>query len=82
MSRDAEHIIHLIDKYFDVPCQYEFDDTDAYDFCNSADEETGIFWCEENCGKVSSLDCWQHFFMLMMKCENEQLEYGGGPDAD
>lgn len=80
LSDDAKHIIHLIDKYFYVPCQYEYGDVDAYDFCNSLDEN-GVEWCEAHCGEVSSYDCWSHFFELMIKAENEQLEYGGEQDA-
>ncbi len=76
MSKDAEHIINLIAKYFEAPCQYEFDDVDAYDFCNSADPKNGIGWCEEHCGKVSNYECWLHFMKLMMKAEKEQMEYG------
>lgn len=81
LSDDAKHIIHLIDKYFDVPCTYEYGDIDAYDFCNSIDEN-GVEWCEAHCGQVSSYDCWYRFFELVMKAEKEQIEYGGGPDAD
>lgn len=76
MSKDAEHIIHLIAKYFDVPCQYEYGDVDAFDFINEIDNPDGIEWCEANCGVVSSYDCWFRFFEMMMKCENEQMEYG------
>lgn len=77
MSKDAEHVIRLIAKYFESPCTYEYADVDAYDFCNSADEENGIAWCEEHCGEATSYDCWHHFMSLMIKCEKEQLEYGG-----
>ena len=80
MSKDAEHIIRLIAKYFEPPCHYEYEDIDAYDFCNKVDEEYGIGWCEENCGKISNYDCWCRFFSLMQKCENEQLEYGKEQD--
>lgn len=76
LSADAEHVIHLIAKYFEVPCQYDFDDVDAFDFCNTVDSENGIAWCEEHCGSVSNYDCWVRFFSLMQKAENEQLEYG------
>ena len=76
MSKDAKHIIHLIAKWFDCPCQYEYGDVDAYTFIDSMDSENGIGWCEEHCGEVSSFDCWCRFFELMIKAENEQLEYG------
>ena len=76
MSKDAEHVIRLIAKYFEVPCQYEFDDVDAFDFCNSADPKNGIGWCEEHCGKVSNYECWLHFMKLMMKAEKEQMKNG------
>ena len=39
LSADAEHIVRLIAKYFESPCTYDYDDVNAYDFCNSADEE-------------------------------------------
>ena len=76
MSKDAEHIIKLIAKYFEVPCQYEFGDVDAFDFIGKVDEAEGINWCEEHCGSISYADCWRRFFDLMAKAENEQMEYG------
>ena len=66
MSKDAEHIIKLISKYFEPPCQYEY----------GIDPETGVEWCEENCGKVSCYDCWVRFFKIIAEAEKEQLEYG------
>lgn len=82
MSKDAEHIIKLISKYFEPPCQYEYGDLDAYEFMNDIDPETGVEWCEENCGKVSCYDCWYRFFELVVKAEKEQIEYGGEHIAD
>ena len=74
MSEDAMHIIQLIAKYFEPPCQYEFGDVSAYDFINEVFGEEGIEWCEENCGNVSDCDCWKRFFDMMIKAENEQME--------
>lgn len=76
LSADAEHIVRLIAKYFESPCTYDYDDVNAYDFCNSADEENGIAWCEEHCGSVSNYDCWYRFFCLMQKAEKEQMKNG------
>ena len=82
MSKDTEHIIKLISKFFEPPCQYEYGDLDAYEFMNAIDPETGVEWCEENYGKVSCYDCWYRFFELVMKAEKEQIEYGGEHIAD
>jgi hypothetical protein len=43
---------------------------------NAIDPETGVEWCEENCGKVSCYDCWVRFFKIIAEAEKEQLEYG------
>ena len=77
MSKDAEHIIKLISKYFEPPCQYEYGDLDAYEFMNDIDPETGVEWCEENCGKISCYDCWVRFLNVLAETEKEQIEYGG-----
>ena len=74
MSKDAEHIIKLIAKYFEPPCMYEYGDVDAFDFINKIDETEGINWCEEHCGSVSPCECWKRFFELMAKAEKEQME--------
>ena len=82
MSKDAEHIIRLIAKYFEPPCQYEYGDLDAYDFMNAIDTETGVEWCEQNCGKVSCYDCWVRFLNTLSEAEKEQIAYGKDQDTN
>ena len=78
MSKDAEHIIKLIAKYFEPPCQYELDGIDAFDFLDKADKD-GKSWCEQHCSSTNfegNIDCWKRLLNLLTRCENEQLEYG------
>lgn len=75
----SDRVIRLIANFFEPPCQYDYGDLDAYDFINAIDEN-GISWCEENCEKVTCYECWRRFFDLIIRCENEQLEYGKEQD--
>ena len=79
LEDEREHIIALLNKYFEKPCQYDFGDVFAYDFIDKVDGQRGISWCEDHCkptGFEGDADCWRRFLDLMMKAEKEQMEYG------
>ena len=83
-NKELEHIYALLGKYFEPPCQYEYNDIDAFDLMNTVDKN-GVSWCEENCSDGNyngGVHCWRKFFEILQKCENEMLEYGREQDAD
>lgn len=79
LEAEKNHIICLINKYFEKPCQYDFVDIMAHDFIDAVDGEPNVSWCEQHCKTTNfegNIDCWKRLLNLLTRCENEQLEYG------
>lgn len=80
LEDEREHIFALLNKYFEKPCQYdEVVDIMAHDFIDTVDGQPDVSWCEDHCKPTDfegDVNCWKRLITVLMKCENEQMEYG------